>query len=121
MSNYLGIIGGRAARLTRKYPSTGHLIEPFHHRLVLLALDRQRLGRGSISTQVRAPTFLKTARHLAPFGIGMRTQGQVMRILLVDLIQVLLVMALTIMHIVDDWDYRMRSRIRVCGQFTPNQ
>ena len=121
MSNYLGIIRGRTARLTRKYPSTGHLIEPFHHRLVLFALDRQRLGRGSISTQVRAPTFLKTACHLAPFAVGIRTQGQVMRILLVDLIQVLLVMALTIMHIVDDWDDRMKSRIRMCSQFTPNR
>jgi hypothetical protein len=91
---------GEAARLTRVYPSTGRRVQLLHVSLVFFTLLGQRLGLGSISSPVRALTFLKTTRHVAPFINGARAEGYVVRILLVSLVQVLLVTASAIMHVV---------------------
>jgi len=112
---------GEAARLTRKYKRTGFRIEQLHVRLVFLPLIGQQLGPGSISNRVRVFTFFETTRHVDPFIFGAGAQGYVVRVLLVDLVQVLFVVAPTVMYVVGDWDDETMSGIRMCSQFTVKQ
>ena len=84
-----GLLVGEAARLTRKYKSTGFRIKQLQVRLVFLPFLGQQLGQGSVSSRIRMLTFLKTTCHVAPFVFGTRPQGYIVRVLLVNLVQVL--------------------------------
>jgi len=70
---------------------------------VFFTLVGQRLGLGSSSDHIRVLALLKTACHLATLVLGARAQGYIVRILLVDLVQVLLVAASAVMHAVEDY------------------
>lgn len=72
-----------------------------HPCLVCFALVGQHLGFGSISARVCKPTFLKTTPHLVSFVVCTCTQGDVVRIILVDLVRVLLVASSTVIHVVE--------------------
>ena len=44
-----------------------------------------------------------------------------MRIILIDLVRALLVVASTVVRVVEDEGDRLKPKIRICGQFTINQ